>query len=115
MDLPCHRCSTCGALTAGPCLHCRARRDEARPNANSRGYCSKAWRRFRAVQLARSPLCVRCLAAGTLAHANEVDHIRPVTGPEDPTFYDFTAVQSLCARCHSRKTAVEDSTFARSS
>jgi len=42
-----------------------------------------------------------------------VDHIRPVEGPDDPRFLDFAAVQSLCHRCHARKTATEDSTFVR--
>jgi 5-methylcytosine-specific restriction endonuclease McrA len=31
------------------------------------------------------------------------DHIVPVTGPDDPRFYDESNHQSLCNRCHNRK------------
>ena len=113
MQLPFHKCGGCGALVQGACPHCRKARDRARPNANARGYCSVIWRRFRAVQLSQSPLCVICQAAGRLTAADCVDHIRPVSGPDDVRFLDFGAVQSLCFTCHSRKTATEDSTFAR--
>lgn len=113
MNLPLHRCSNCGRLVAGRCPHCERRRDLARPNAAARGYCSATWKRFRAVVLARSPLCRICQAAGRVTLANEVDHIRPVSGPDDATFFRFDSVQALCGECHRRKTAVEDSAFAR--
>ena len=35
--------------------------------------------------------------------ARVVDHIVPVRGPDDPTFYDPHAQQALCTRCHDRK------------
>jgi 5-methylcytosine-specific restriction protein A len=47
------------------------------------------------------------------AIATDVDHVRPVEGPADLRFLDFAAVQSLCHRCHSLKTARDDSAFAR--
>lgn len=111
MDAPFHRCLSCQRLVQGRCPHCVRRRDRARPNAASRGYCSKRWRTFRALQLQLHPLCVSCLAEHRTMAATEVDHIRPVSGPDDPRFLDFTAVQSLCHRCHSLKTATEDSSF----
>jgi len=108
--MPPHRCPTCGSpVTGRHCLACERRR----PNAAARGYCSDRWRRFRALQLELSPLCVVCLAAGRSTPATDVDHIVPVRGPFDPRFLDYTAVQSLCHACHASKTAREDSTFAR--
>jgi 5-methylcytosine-specific restriction protein A len=108
MLTPFHRCSSCSRLVTGRCPHCLKTRDRARPNAAARGYCSERWRRFRAVQLAHHPLCTLCEAVAT-----DVDHVRPIDGPTDPRFLDFGAVQSLCHRCHSLKTARDDSTFAR--
>lgn len=113
MLMPSHRCSKCRRLITGRCPHCEQTRDRARPNAASRGYCSKRWRRFRAIQLALAPLCVECLRGGVHTAATEVDHIRPVSGPDDPTFLSFAAVRSVCKVCHSRKTVTQDSTFAR--
>jgi 5-methylcytosine-specific restriction protein A len=113
MDLPLHRCSSCSRLVAGRCPHCVKTRDHARPNANARGYNSARWLRFRGVQLARFPLCAQCEKDGRITIAIAVDHIRPIDGPDDPRFLDFREVQSLCHRCHSVKTATEDSSFAR--
>ena len=35
--------------------------------------------------------------------ATVVDHIMPVTGADDPRFYDPTNHQALCERCHNVK------------
>jgi 5-methylcytosine-specific restriction protein A len=113
MLMPSHRCPKCQRLITGRCSHCEQTRDQARPNAASRGYCSARWRRFRAIQLALQPLCGECLRGGVNTPATEVDHIRPVSGPNDITFLSFRHVQSLCHVCHSRKTVTEDSTFVR--
>jgi 5-methylcytosine-specific restriction endonuclease McrA len=46
--------------------------------------------------------CVQCGASGDL----EVDHIKPVrTHPE--LAYELGNLQTLCVRCHSRKTRIE--------
>jgi 5-methylcytosine-specific restriction endonuclease McrA len=46
--------------------------------------------------------CVQCGAVGRL----EVDHIQPVrTHPERA--FDLSNLQTLCGRCHSRKTRIE--------
>lgn len=46
--------------------------------------------------------CVQCNARGRL----EVDHIKPLrTHPE--LAFDLTNLQSLCGRCHARKTRIE--------
>lgn len=45
--------------------------------------------------------CVQCSAKGRL----EVDHITPIRDGGAP--YDLANLQSLCPKCHSRKTRVE--------
>jgi hypothetical protein len=35
--------------------------------------------------------------------ATVVDHITPVTGKDDPTFYEGAGHQSLCDPCHQAK------------
>jgi len=46
--------------------------------------------------------CVTCGAAGDL----EVDHIKPLRSHPDLAF-ELTNLQTLCVRCHSRKTRIE--------
>ena len=117
MNLPPHRCASCGQLVTGTCQSChqqrRQARDRTRPNSSARGYGSARWLKFRACQLALEPLCRLCDRAGHTTIATAVDHIVPVTGPDDPRFLRFDAVQSVCLACHSRKTAIEDSSFVR--
>jgi 5-methylcytosine-specific restriction protein A len=54
------------------------------------------------------PRCSVCQAVAT-----EVDHLVRHDGPDDPRFWDWKNLDSKCHRCHSRKTATQDSTFAR--
>ena len=114
MNLPFHRCSSCRQLVQGRCPHCVKTRDRARPNANARGYNSARWLQLRALQLAEAPLCSVCLAAGLTVIATDVDHLIRHAGPDDPRFWDAQNLDSKCHACHSRKTATQDSTFARS-
>lgn len=60
--------------------------------------------------LGRAPLCAACLAIGRITTATEVDHIMPLAKGGSN---DLTNLQSLCKRCHSRKTATEDGGFGR--
>ena len=108
MLMPLHRCSSCSALVAGRCQHCRLRREMARPNASARGYTSDKWRRLRASKLQLDPHCSVCGQAAT-----DVDHLIRHDGPQDPRFWDWKNFDSKCHGCHSRKTATQDSTFAR--
>lgn len=114
-DRPCGY-PLCPALVSGKARYCviHARDLGARPSAAERGYDAR-WRRFRAAFLRRYPLCgmrpvgtVRtdhsaCQASGLVRAATVVDHITPVTGPDDPTFYQEGAHQALCETCHNRK------------
>lgn len=88
--------------------------DRIRGTAASRGYGSR-WARYRAKFLRDNPLCgdrpwgaqetkdSECAAAGLYVAASVVDHIVPVTGPDDPTFYEPQAHQALCKSCHDKK------------
>lgn len=63
---------------------------------------SHLWRRIRHAQLLREPLCRHCQREGTIAPANEVDHI------DGDSANNLDAnLQSLCKRHHSRKTMQE--------
>jgi len=84
------------------------RTPDRRPSAAKRGY-GRRWRRFTAWFIKRNPLCIRCQRA-----TEHVDHIVPVTGPDDPNFYKHGNHQPLCHRCHNQKTR-EDVTLAPTS
>ena len=76
-----------------------------RRHANTEFYRSTAWRKLRAEQLRRQPLCECCLAQGRHTPAHIVDHIRPVNRGGAPL--DLENLQSLCAACHNRKSGAE--------
>ena len=76
-----------------------------RRHANTEFYRSTAWRKLRAEQLRRQPLCECCLAQGRHTPARVVDHIRPVNLGGAPL--DLENLQSLCAVCHNRKSGTE--------
>ena len=87
-------------LVTGSCPNPRT----SRLSAARRGY-GRPWQKLRRAFLDEGPLCVECTAAGRLGIlANEVDHIVPTTGPDDPKHYDWDNLQGLCKSCHSRKT-----------
>lgn len=106
---PC-RYPGCPAVTRGvPYCDEHARRvsreyERDRPSSAARGYGS-TWRKVRARQLSRAPLC----ADPDGLHdrpvvATEADHIiRRARGGSDAD----NNLQSLCKSCHSRKTARE--------
>lgn len=70
-------------------------------------YKTKRWIDNRLQYLINNPLCVRCGKDGRLTPANTVDHIVDHKGHYD-LFWDTNNWQSLCARCHSSKTATEN-------
>ena len=76
-----------------------------RRHANTEFYRSTAWRKLRAEQLRRQPLCECCLAQGRHTPAHIVDHIRPVNQGGAPL--DLENLQSLCVACHNRKSGTE--------
>lgn len=86
--------------------------DRRRGTAASRGYGYR-WQKYRDLFLKQpeNVFCVKCLEKDIYELATEVDHITPVSGPDDPGFYDPANHQPLCHACHSRKTASEDGGF----
>ena len=80
-----------------------------RPNSTRRGYGYR-WeqyaKRFRSES--EHALCAMCLQAGRTTASECVDHIVPVTGPDDPRFWDRSNHWALCWSCHSRKTNTTD-------
>lgn len=89
----------------------RRQQDERRGSAASRGYGHR-WRQARDAFLRKHPLCAECQREGRLTPATDVDHIVPHKG-DRARFWDSTNWQSLCATCHSSKTAREDGGFGR--
>lgn len=79
----------------------RSVKPENRASSGARGY-GRRWQKYSQARLFAHPLCIRCGAA-----AQCTDHILPVTGPSDPLFWLPSNHQSLCHKCHGRKTATE--------
>lgn len=73
---------------------------------HQRLYNTARWRRMRQRQLIVSPFCEECLRANVYIVATEVHHIERHNG-NPLKFYADALLQSLCASCHSRKTASE--------
>jgi 5-methylcytosine-specific restriction protein A len=120
-------CGSFGCPNHQPCpTHGRRTRvkqwDDRRGTASSRGYGSK-WGRQRALFISeqfrlsvpRAGLCgarlpgaprtddSECARLGLIVAGLVADHIVPVTGPNDPTFWNLDALQFLCARCDAVK------------
>jgi len=73
-------------------------------NAQERGY-GHAWRKLRVHVLERDGyLCVYCAKANRHVQATDVDHSVPkYKGGTD----EMDNLQSLCRKCHAKKTATE--------
>ena len=111
--MPPRRCPTCRQLIVGrslPDLH-PAGGPAARVRSCPRVLRAR-WRKVRALKLEADPFCSVCLKAGRMTPATDVDHLERVDGPDDPRFLDWSLLDSKCHSCHSRRTAVEHSTFA---
>ncbi|EKE75520.1 HNH endonuclease [Oceanibaculum indicum] len=80
------------------------RPDTGQPD-RAKPYSTPEWKALRAQHLKRQPTCQSCGAS-----ARMVDHIRPWKG-DAALFLDPNNLQSLCHRCHSRKTASHDGGF----
>jgi len=54
-----------------------------------------------------NPLCVHCTEEGRTTAAQDVDHIKPFKGKDDPLRLDWDNLQGLCRKHHNRKTSGE--------
>ena len=106
----------CGQLTDhGRCEQHRRqfeREQQRRDNDETREfYNSRPWRQCSKQHLQDEPLCRICQAEGRLEAAVMTDHIVPIKDGGDRR--NSRNLQSLCASCHSRKSAGEGSRFGR--
>lgn len=86
-----------------PSRQFRDREHDARRNAERptrRLYGLARWKRLRADQLQREPLCRFCLEAGVVTPATVCDHVRPHRDNEAAFWRG--PFQSLCAGCHDK-------------
>ena len=98
-------CNGCGKAVRSVCTAChkesRAAREKYRPSAAARGYGAR-WRKLRKLVLHDDPICSVC----SMQASTEVDHVTPkASGGTDA----LSNLQGICERCHSEKTAAENS------
>lgn len=68
-------------------------------------YNGRKWRKLRALQLEKFPLCNHCERDEVVTVATVADHIVPVKKGGDG--YSMDNLQSLCKKCHDRKSALD--------
>jgi 5-methylcytosine-specific restriction protein A len=73
-------------------------------------YKSYRWRNARLRYLMEHPLCVECERIGRLISGNTINHIIPHKGNYD-LFWNESNWETLCKRCHDRRTATYDGGF----
>ena len=92
----------------GRCKKHRWSGDAWRGSAGERGYGYR-WQKYTQWFKKVYPLCRECERAGLIVPMQEVDHVVPVKGADDPLFWRIENHQGLCKTCHSRKTRRENS------
>ena len=76
------------------------RYDMTRKNDPAKRIRSSArWQKVRAMKLAESPLCERCVTSGVTTPAQQVHHVIPVRHAPHKAF-DLDNLRSLCSLCH---------------
>ena len=79
-----------------------------RTHSNTKFYQSSEWRKLRALQMERQPLCEECERKGVATVARVADHVVPINQGGEPLNLDN--LQSLCHTCHNRKSGKESHT-----
>ena len=113
---PC-RHQGCAALTHD--RYCEKHKREEHQNYNryhrdknqDAFYKSRQWQSLRRQKLAVAPYCEECHRGGRYQAATVVDHITPIKHGGAPL--EMANLQSLCASCHSTKSAKEGSRWGR--
>ena len=74
---------------------------------HERGY-DTAWDKTRNAYIEENPVCELCLQKKVkeIKKAEQVDHIIPFKGFDDPLRLDWSNLQSVCVPCHRRKEAI---------
>jgi 5-methylcytosine-specific restriction protein A len=83
--------------------------DRRRGSGHARGYTYR-WLRLSRDRLKRFPWCAEHERQGQTVQATVTDHIRAHKG-DARLFWNEANLQSLCKRCHDRKSAREDGGF----
>ena len=78
---------------------------------NSSFYNSKRWRSLRNYFIQKNPLCNICKRKGITEGAQMVDHIKPISKFGMGVATDIKNLQSLCNKCHAKKSGQEGSEF----
>jgi len=78
-------------------------RDPDRRTAAERGYDAD-WFACRAAYVAEHPFCEDCLENGRPVKVDEVHHIEPFDGKDDPKRLDWNNLRSLCEDHHDAAT-----------
>jgi 5-methylcytosine-specific restriction endonuclease McrA len=73
--------------------------EQVRGTPTQRGYDSH-WARISRMKRAECPVCEVCCDAV----ADDVDHVIPFNGVNDPKRTEWRNLQSICRVCHNRKT-----------
>lgn len=73
---------------------------------NSKLYSTAFWKKKRAIQLSKQPLCASCLLQGKIVQAEAIDHVFPHRRDNDK--FRNNLFQSLCVECHTNKTLEEN-------
>ena len=95
------------AIADGRCeKHPRPFKDLGTRPAYHKLYQSSLWKVLRDNVLNYYPVCVKCAKDGRVTSATVVDHMTPHRG-DTKLFMDVNNLRSLCASCHSVKTAYE--------
>lgn len=79
----------------------KQKRVDRRKSSTHRGYGYR-WEKYSRQYRRENPQCAKCEK-----ETECVDHIIPVTGPNDPLFWDESNHQPLCNYHHGQKTATE--------
>jgi 5-methylcytosine-specific restriction protein A len=72
---------------------------------NDSFYNSWPWRKLRKAFRIKNPLCKHCLDKDEVTPMKVVDHIVPIKAGGEPL--DWDNLQSLCEKCHNKKSANE--------
>jgi len=78
---------------------------QAGRKADASFYHTTAWRKLTKRKRKANPLCEECLKKGKITPWELTDHIIPIEQGGDPLCWDN--LQSMCHRCHNRKSARE--------
>lgn len=68
-------------------------------------YGTARWKKIHNIKKKNNPLCETCLKKGIVTPMDLADHIKEILDGGKP--FDINNTQSLCVKCHAKKTAKE--------